>query len=391
MSDRPRITFVNQSTGFLFIDVVNAFADDHPARLFAGIVDELNVSVRPSVERARLIPYRPAPAWRRIVTWGTFTLQFLWRALVMPARDELFIVSNPPFAPFVGLLVNRLRGIRYHLLIYDVYPDAIVRLGLMSTHNPFIRLWVRCNRALFAHASTIITLSDGMAALIRAYHPDVRVEVIQNWAHTELIKPVDKSENPFARAHGQVDRITVMYSGNMGATHAVEEIAVLADALREEPTFSFMAIGDGAKRRKIEAMRDDLGLQNLTILPYQPSDVLPFSIATADIGIVTLSAGAEALSVPSKTFNLLAAGVALLVIASPDSEIAHLVDRYDCGAHFEEHETERIVAFLRAMARDPDALRRRKANAHHASQFFTPQNAMAYRTVLHSNRSGTTR
>jgi glycosyltransferase involved in cell wall biosynthesis len=176
-----------------------------------------------------------------------------------------------------------------------------------------------------------------------------------------------------------------MYSGNMGATHAVEKIADLAAGLKNNLGFGFFAIGDGAKRAQLEKLKDDHKLTNLKLLPYQTIEMLPYSLACADVGIVTLSAGAEDLSVPSKSYNLLAAGVALMVIASPKSELAGIVEKYKCGVHFEEHETGKMINFLQQIQHDSSMLLQMKNNARDASFQFTPANAHKYKSLLNSN------
>ena len=383
--EKNRLILSNQVTGYLFLDVVNAFADQYDCTLYVGQVDEMKAKLKPSVKKKMLIRYDRNKAVNRIYTWGMFTLRFFFRVLFSKKSTDLFIVTNPPFTPFVGYLFNRLRGTKYHLLIYDIYPDALVNFGMIKKGSLPDRIWSKWNRKLFQRASTIYSLSENMAALIRQYNPDVKVEVIHNWTDTGHIIPLPKKDNPFAKQHGQLDKITVMYSGNMGATHAVERIADIAAALKNDTSFGFMLIGDGAKKEMIEQRKEKQALDNLIILPYQEPDTLPYSLTTADVGIVTLSAGAEDLSVPSKTYNMLAAGAALLVIASPSSELANLIRHYDCGEQFEEHETDRMVAFIRSLKNDAEKLQRLKENARTASYDFTPANAELYPQLLNSN------
>ncbi|KKL81786.1 hypothetical protein LCGC14_1991270, partial [marine sediment metagenome] len=59
-------------------------------------------------------------------------------------------------------------------------------------------------------------------------------------------------------------------------------------------------------------------LPNVTLLPFQPFDVLPLSLASADCVITCLDEGYEGLSVPSKTYYALAAGADRLDAAKDD-------------------------------------------------------------------------
>jgi len=384
MNDKPRIVFINQVTGYLFIDVINAFAEDTHSILYTGQVDAGNVDLNKSIKKKFFIRYNRSSPFKRIGSWFIFTIQCFFYLLFQKKTTELFIVTNPPFAPFLGYFFYKLRNINYHLLIYDVYPNALVQFGMAKKGAIIDKLWSRLNRHLFKNATTIFTLSNNMGSLIKNYYPGATVHTIPNWADTTFIKPVEKSNNPFAKQYNQVNKITVLYSGNMGATHAIEKIADLAAAFRDDPMFGFFAIGAGAKKSKLEKLKEDHQLENLKLLPYQTIEMLPFSLSCADVGIVTLSAGAEDLSVPSKTYNLLAAGAALMVIASSKSELAGIIEKYKCGVHFEEHETDKMISFLRQIKDDPQMLQQMKNNAREASFQFTPANAYKYKSQINS-------
>lgn len=385
MKSKPHIIFINQVTNYLFIDVINVFAEDNNCYLYTGQVDSGNIGLHKSVKTKYFIRYNRTNALKRISTWLIFTIQSFIALLFQKKSTELFIVTNPPFAPFVGYFFHKIKGTNYHLLIYDVYPDALVQFGMAKKGGFIDKFWSRINRDIFKNATTIFTLSNNMASLIKNYYPEAIVHSIPNWTDTSFIKPVEKSNNLFAKKYEQVNKITVMYSGNMGATHAIERVADLAAIFKNDLLFSFFAIGEGAKKSRLEKLKKEHQLDNLNVLPYQTIEMLPFSLACADIGIVTLSAGAEDLSVPSKTYNLLAAGVALMVIASPNSELAEIVDKYQCGVHFEEQETDKMISFLKKIKDEPTMLLQMKYNARKASFEFTPVNAHKYKSQFNSN------
>ncbi len=385
MQPKPKLIFINQVTGYLFIDVINAFADDYDCCLYAGQLDPAYAALKPSVKYRQFIRYNRNLPYKRIATWLIFTCRVFFSLLFKRGKFELFIVSNPPFAPFIGYFLSKLKKINYHLLIYDVYPDALVNFGIIKKGSFFEKFWAKRNARLYAKANTIYTLSDGMVALIKKYDPATKVEIIPNWADTSFIRPINKNENPFAKQYNQLNKITIMYSGNMGATHAVEKIAELAALVKGDGAFEFLLIGDGSKKLSIEITQKEQDLYNLTILPYQSADLLPYSLACADIGVVTLSSGAEDLSVPSKTYNLLAAGAALMVIASPGSELSKLINKYDCGRSFQENELSKMQDFLNEMKTNPARLIDMKTNARKASFFYTPANADKYKALLNNN------
>src|SRR6185295_18302749 len=128
-----------------------------------------------------------------------------------------------------------------------------------------------------------------------------RVHVIHNWADCEAIVSGPK-DSPFAREHGLVDRFVVMHSGNVGLSQNLEVLIEAADRLRSKERLTIAIVGDGSKRRALEAMAAARGLDNVRFFPYQPKALLHESFATADVFVVSLKSGIEGFIVPSKVY-----------------------------------------------------------------------------------------
>ena len=68
---------------------------------------------------------------------------------------------------------------------------------------------------------------------------------------------------------------------------------------------------------------------------------------SCDIAIVTLSQGMYGLGVPSKTYNILAAGKPVMFIGNPNSEVGKLVSENGIGFVFAENDHDRIRSFFK--------------------------------------------
>jgi hypothetical protein len=88
------------------------------------------------------------------------------------------------------------------------------------------------------------------------------------------------------------------------------------------------------------------------LLPLQPVEMIPFTFASADLSIVSLSQAASNLSIPSKTFNYMSAGIPLLCIADEKSEIHRLVQKYDNGRCFMQDQISEMVVFINGLLHD---------------------------------------
>lgn len=229
-----------------------------------------------------------------------------------------------------------LRGQRYAVMVHDIYPDLLVTLADYRASHPVVRVWRWLNRLAYNHATVVITLGEFMAANLATQFDASRtqrgrVEVVYPWVDTDKIRPFPKHKNWFAKKYEQSDKLTVMYSGNMGLGHDIEAILSAANALRSEPHIQFMLIGSGPKWNFAQEFIAREGLDNVRILPWQDESTLPFSLPTADIALVSLEHGLEGFAIPSKAIYSMAAGSALLVLAHGQCELSQWCSHWDLG------------------------------------------------------------
>ncbi len=273
-------------------------------------------------------------------------------------------------------------------MVYDVYPDVLVHLGVLRDTHPVVRGWRALARRVYEHAAAVITIGERMADTLRGQFDAGRtrfgrVPFVYPWADTGVLRPRPKASNPFAVEHAQAEALTVMYSGNMGHGHDLETLLAAAGRLRDRSDVRFMCIGGGAKWNLLARTVREEALDNLTLLGWQSPDVLPFSLATADIAVVTLEEGMAGLALPSKTFSFLATGAALLAICPDESELATLVRRLDCGWVVRPGDVDGFVDVVLGVARgavDLDAVKRRSRQA--AESVGSRENSASVSAIL---------
>ena len=127
------------------------------------------------------------------------------------------------------------------------------------------------------------------------------IELIPNWADLEDIAPSDRQENALLSTLGIADRFVVQYSGNIGRTHGIDTLLSAADRLRDDRV-QFLFIGDGAT-----------------------------SLNACDVAVVSLAPGMSGVSVPSRMYNILAAGKPIVAVADDESELARVVREEQVG------------------------------------------------------------
>jgi glycosyltransferase involved in cell wall biosynthesis len=370
-----KTVFVNQSVGYLMVDIINAYKSQYKeAAIITGKLNETNTPLDTYAYLDKIIQYNKTSSLKRICTWIIASVQILFKILFKYRKADLFIVSNPPFATLLPLFLKN----KFSLLIYDTYPDILIAHKIFKENSLVSNYWKRANRKTYNKAANLFTISESMADNLSQYVDRKKIKVIPNWSHISYLKPINKADNPFVKEYKIENKFIVLYSGNMGATHDVETIVKVADELKKEQEILFIFIGGGAKKVKIEKMIKDLSLDNCLMLPFQKPDVLPFSLGSADVGIVTLDVSSSLLSMPSKTYNLMAVGATLLCIADQKSELGELVEKYHLGKIFNKESIAEMGSFILEVKNNKELHSFYCTNAQNASQYFTSQNALLY-------------
>ncbi|WGV24094.1 glycosyltransferase family 4 protein [Halotia branconii] len=328
------------------------------------------------VQRSRTAQLWPGRIRGKAVNGILYTLRAaLYMFKAWRRSNVVLLTTAPPFLPVIGYLAYLLFRLPYVCILYDLYPDIAIALGVIPKDNWLVRLWRAINRQVWLNAKGIVVLSPAMKERVVAHCPQIadKVSVIHSWANPDLIRPIPKQENWFALKHNLVNTFTVLYSGNMGRCHDLDTMLEAAKELQDQP-IQFVCIGGGAKRDDLIKEVEQLGLRNFTFLPYQDKHVLPYSLTACDLSLVSVDASTESLVVPSKLYSALASGRPLAVICSPSSYLRQLISEADCGSTFDNGDSHGLAQFIRLLSRDPQLGERMgTAGRQYLRSHFTPK------------------
>jgi glycosyltransferase involved in cell wall biosynthesis len=308
------------------------------------------------IRRTQASRFWPQRIRGRAINGVLYCLRISVRLLRYSRRGDLILyTTEPPYLPLLGWLMHLFTRTPYMVLLYDLYPDVLVELGVLAAGHPLVRLWRQFNHWVFANAQELIVLSGPMAERVRRSAPAAvsKLSVIPSWADPQLIRPIAKADNWFVQKHQLADRFTVLYSGNQGRCHDLVTVLAAALLLRHDPDILFLFIGKGPQQQRLLNLVRDWGLSNCLFLPYQNLEDLPFSLAAADLALVTLSIEAEGLVAPSKLYGHLAAATPIAAITPPNSYLRQLVDNEGCGRWFTNGNAEDLAVWIRELKHNP--------------------------------------
>jgi glycosyltransferase involved in cell wall biosynthesis len=379
---QKKIVFVNQSTGYLTIDVINAFAKEYEViDLLYGEIRVQDIEIDSKVRKRRVGKKSRVSHVRRFVAWFFASIQTFFILLFRYRKYEILYYSLPPFAYLGSLLLPN----KFSLVMFDVYPDVLKMLNIKEK-NFIYRLWAKWNKKLFKKAHRVYTIGDSLADLMAQYAPREKIHVVPLWTGLSNVQPISKTENPFAVEHKIQDKFIVQYSGNIGGTHNIESMIETAKLLKEQKDILFLIIGRGLKVPLVNKLIEEYALDNCMVLPFQPDDVIRYSIAAADISVVLIEDKIADVSIPSKVYNIMAVGSGILSISPASSEINKLVKRYNIGANFQKEEVQQMADYILKLKNSPALQQQYSSNAIEASKNFTAANAEKYLDIYLNER-----
>lgn len=260
--------------------------------------------------------------------------------------DRVILVTNPPtLLPIVSFL-KRIKRFNLIIIVHDVFPENAVAGGIIKERSFLFKSLSFIFNGSYKTANRLITVGRDMAEIFqKKIGTKVPIEVITNWADHEEVFPLQVSkfwDNYEKRSQG---KIIIQFAGNIGRVQGLELFfAELAKIKNSE--FYLVVIGDGAQKRQLQQFSNDKNLVNVQFIPSRARSEQNQFLNACDIGLVTLSSGMFGLGVPSKVYNILAAGKPVLYIGDSNSEISRYIIENNVGWAFSWDDSLNLTNFL---------------------------------------------
>jgi colanic acid biosynthesis glycosyl transferase WcaI len=290
---------------------------------------------------------------RRAAGFAGFSVLAAWSGVAAGGRfrrvDAVIAMSPPLTLGVTGRVVAWTHRAPLVFNIQDVFPDAAVETGAITNHAVITAAsWLE--RMSYRTANAVTVLSDDLRANVAGKLPSRRaatVHTIPNFVDTTRIVPGDRM-TAYRRELGIGAEPVVLYAGNIGYSQSV---GLLLDAARQLPDVTFLVNGEGVGREALIGSAD--GLSNVRFAGYVPEARLPELLATGDIHTVPLKRGLAKVSVPSKTYSILAAGRPVVAAIDPSTEIPALLAASGGGIAVPPDDPAAFTAAVRGLVEDP--------------------------------------
>lgn len=249
------------------------------------------------------------------------------------AGDRVLVVTNPPTMPFIVALASLLRGASYTLLIHDNYPEILIAAKKLREGSFVAATLAFCNRWLYKYAAKIIVVGRDMEELItrKTSGLDIPIVTIPNWAELESVSPDYRHANPMLTELGISGRFVFLYAGNMGHPNDLESIVSCAAQLVSDDRIHFLFLGTGVKRQWLVDQVKLRSLSNVTVIEPRPRSEQQIFLNACDVAFVSLVDKMLGVSMPSRTYNIMASGKPMIALTEQNSEVARVIEEEQVG------------------------------------------------------------
>jgi putative colanic acid biosynthesis glycosyltransferase WcaI len=295
---------------------------------------------------------------RRALNYTTFATAAAIRGATL-ARPDIIWASSPPL-PVAN--VGELLAARYRrpwiLEVRDLWPESAVSVG-----------WLREETKLYGALERLAHRSARAAAAVLVPTPGLAEPVLRHGARAVRVVPgavFDTQRPPEVRSRVRAeldvsdDTCLFVYVGAIGVANGLQTLLEAALAVADDDRMSFVLMGDGSDRRRLEDEVRTRRIPGVRILPPAPKEEVPKILAASDVCLHLLRPDPLfTAALPSKVLEYLGAHRPFITTVAGVPERLALESGGGCARSLEEL----VVELRRWAAMSPDERRRRGEQA----------------------------
>lgn len=311
------------------------------------VSNKKNLPENINVFRVKTLPFNKNKLVSRVFGLLHLTFSFAFKLLLkVNKNDDVLLVTNPAFLVPIIAIFAKIKHFKLRVLVHDVFPENLVPVNLINQHGWAYKLIKKVFNKAYSSSYQIIVCGRDMKVLFEekiGKSEKDKIVVIENWADIDTIFPVKNQNREIYQNDKLNDKMIFQFAGNIGRLQGLEEFI---DIIKKcvNPDLHFVFIGEGALKNFLKEKA--VGMSNVTFMPSFNRNQQDIFLNACDVGIVSLYDSMLGLGVPSKSYNIIAAGKPILFLGNKDSEISLMLHEHNIGWQFELTQFEDIVNFL---------------------------------------------
>jgi putative colanic acid biosynthesis glycosyltransferase WcaI len=297
----------------------------------------------------------------RLLNYLSFAATSLLGLALSRKPDFLFVESPPLFLTLPAYAYSRVCNVPFILNVADLWPDAVIEMGLVRKGLATQMLsWLE--RWSYRKAAYVNAITEGIRASLLAEKllAPKKVLYLPNGVDTNFYQPGPADEE-LKLSLGLSGKKVVLYAGTLGRAHGLENVLKAAKMLQHKPEIHFLFLGDGSERPRLEKIRQEMGLRNVSFHDFVPLSQLKSYYSIAECGLASLlDIPIFESARPSKIFAVLASAKPMVYFGK--GEGARLVQSANAGIVVQPEDNEALVHALSDLLANPTLARELGAN-----------------------------
>jgi glycosyltransferase involved in cell wall biosynthesis len=354
------------------ITVLTALPNYPTGRIFEGYrwrVKVKEVINGMKVVRTCLYPSKSGKTLPRLLSYLSFGFSSVLPGVWGISRQDVVLIESPPLflVPFALLISRIVRG-KAVMMVSDIWPDIIVRMGHASEKSLSVKAMLWLERLAYNHSYAVALTNPGAVKQIRERFAHLKnITVISNGVDTKMFSPEFRNEEVRCKYGAGPDDFLVGYCGLHGLAQGLEVILHAATKLRDRSDIKLIMIGDGPTKEELVRKSRELNLTNLRFCDRRSKSEMPELLASLDASLVPLSARFPG-TMPSKVYEALASGTPPIVAKGCEAET--LVVEFEVGQCYEPGDANEMADAILYLAEDRPRLQKIRENCIKLSKRF---------------------
>lgn len=287
---------------------------------------------------------------KRTINYVSYMVAAILVAPFLPRTDVVLSTSPQFFNGLAGYFVSRMRRAPWVLEIRDLWPESIFAVGAIK-NRWVIKSLESLEMFAYRAADRIVPVTDAFKRYMVNKGVDARkIDVIKNGVDLCFYKPLDGANSlaPLLELDGE---FVASYVGTHGMAHGLDVVLYAAKRLQHRTDIVFLMVGDGADRKRLLALKDELKLDNVIMLDQLAKEYMPMLWDLSDVSLVLLKKSDLFKTViPSKIFESMAMKKA--IVMGVEGEAQEIVEAAQSGICFEPGNADAMAAAVLALRDD---------------------------------------
>jgi glycosyltransferase involved in cell wall biosynthesis len=281
-------------------------------------------------------------------------------------RPEAVLSANTPSVPEYRLAkwCDR-KVIRRVFWVQDIYGLAAYRLlrrKLPGIGQLVGQYFLALDRSSARRSEAVVLITEDFRPLFAKWGIDPSgIHVIHNWAPLESM-PIRPRDNTWAREHKLGEGVRFVYSGTLSMKTNPAALLELARMLDRDASGELIVVSEGPPVEWLVEQAAAQGIRSLKRMSFQPFEVLPDVLGSADVLLAILDAEAGVFAVPSKVLSYFCAGRPVLLAVPGENLASKTVIEIGAGFVVEPGDVDGFCDAARRLVEAPD-LRRQLGQA----------------------------